>query len=36
MKQLYIVVLLVEALLTWSLPAQALQPNDPKTKPTVF
>lgn len=36
MKQLWIVVLLVVALLTWSSPAQALKPNDPKTKPTVF
>jgi hypothetical protein len=36
MKQLWIVVLLGLALLTWSPPAQALKPNDPNTKPTVF
>jgi hypothetical protein len=36
MKQLWIAVLLVVALLAWSPPAQALKPNDPKTKPTVF
>ena len=36
MKQLWIAVLLVVALLAWSSTAQALKPNDPQTKPTVF
>jgi hypothetical protein len=36
MKQLWIAVLLVAALLAWSPPVQAVKPNDPKATPTVF